>query len=306
MLKQLLAHKNVVDLRGQGNAVNLFAEKIKELIPPSISFEGNKAPLFFAHRSFQKKHFYWIANKSGEKISSSFRLKYGQGQAQRWDSENGTIIPVHYTKDKSGALIKYDFEPFEGFWLVFDDALPPVKELSRTNFSGPVKKTITPGPSWTISTDTSFISQVTEAIEVRDLNDRKTLLENPDSRISILGKKPVKGTYWKIRIPINAEKVSLSGLEDAQFYIDGQGAKVNNNTISIPLDAKHLFISSANQNNTSFIDKPLLFTKHTKNESRTGKLVSLWVEPIHRLLKLRKRVCYNRALQGCSIRPWQS
>jgi hypothetical protein len=267
MLKQLLAHKNVVDLRGRANAVNLFAEKIDEMVPPKISFNGKKAPLFFAHRSFKNKHFYWIANKSGEKTSTSFRLRYGQGQAQRWDSENGTITPVRYIKDKSGVLIKYDFEPFEGFWLVFDDALPPAKEHSRTNFSGPIKKTISLEPSWTISTDTSFRCQVTEAIEVGDLNDRKTLLENPESRISILGKKPVPGTFWKIRIPINAEQVSLSGLEDAQFYMDGKKVELKNNRISIPLDAKHLFISSANQNNTSFIDKPLLFTSTRKTKA---------------------------------------
>jgi hypothetical protein len=71
------------------------------------------------------------------------------------------------------------------------------------------------------------------------------------------------------------------------FYIDGKRVDFKNNTISIPLNARHLVILNLRkQNNTSFIDKPLLFNQHRENESRFGKLVSLWLEPIHGLFKL--------------------
>lgn len=268
LLKQLLSNKSVVDLRSQANSGTVFTSRIKAIIPPKISFEGNKVPVFFAHRTFGKKHFYWIANKSGEKISTSFRLKYGRGQAQRWDSENGSIKPINYKKDKNGALIKYDFEPFEGFWIVFDDQLAPSKEVNHLMDAGLVKKTILLNSSWTISSDTSFKSQVTAAVEVRDLKDHHHVNEKDSSaRISILGKNPVPGSFWKIKIPLNAEKVSISGLEDGLFYIDEKPVTIKNNTISIPENAQHLYISSNKHNNKTFINKPLLFTCTGKTKS---------------------------------------
>jgi hypothetical protein len=260
-LKQLLSNKSVVDLRNQSNAATLFTSKIKEIISPKITFEGKKVPVFFAHRTFDKKHFYWIANKSDEKIATTFRLKYGQGQAQRWDSENGEIKPISYTKDKNGALLKYDFAPFEGFWIVFDDQLAPAKEGGNTTLFGPIKETISLNHSWTISSDTSFHSQVTGAIEVDDMKDDRELgLDNASARISVLGKSPAPGKFWKIRIPLNAEKVSISGLKDGLFYIDGKAAESKNDVVSIPGTARHLFISTDKTNNQTFINKPLLFT----------------------------------------------
>jgi hypothetical protein len=267
-LKQLLSNKSVVDLRNQSNAITLFTSTVKGIISPKISFEGKQVPLFFAHRTFGKKHFYWIANKSGEKISTSFRLKYGEGQAQRWDSENGAIKPISYKKDPSGSLINYNFEPFEGFWIVFDDQLAPAKEALKANLSRPIKGTISLSPTWTISSDTSFHSQVTGAIEVSDLkDDRELSLDNSLSRISVLGKSPAPGKFWKIRIPLNAEKVSISGLKDGVFYIDGKAVESENDVISIPQDARHLFISTSNNTNPTFINKPLLFTCTGKTKS---------------------------------------
>jgi hypothetical protein len=266
-LKQLLLNKSVIDLRNQSSAATLFTSKIKGIIYPKISFEGNKVPVFFAHRTFGKKHFYWIANKSGEKILTTFRLKYGQGQAQRWDSENGEIKPIGYTKDKNGALIKYVFEPFEGFWIVFDDQLAPAKEAGNTRLSGPIKETISLNPSWAISSDTSFLSQVTGAIEVSDMKDDRELSLGKAGRISVLGKSPAPGKFWKIRIPLNAEKVSISGLKDGVFFIDGKAVESENDVVSIPGTAKHLFISTDKTNNQTFIDKPLLFTSTRQTKS---------------------------------------
>jgi hypothetical protein len=267
-LKQLLSNKSVVDLRNESNAATLFTSKIKEIISPKISFYGKKASVFFAHRTFGNKHFYWLANKSGEKIATTFRLKYGQGQAQRWDSEKGEIKPVSYTKDKNGALIKYDFEPFEGFWIVFDDQLKPAKEEGNTTLSGAVKETISLNPSWTISSDTSFHSQVTGAIEVGNLKDDRELgLDNTSARISVLGKSPAPGKFLKVRIPLNAETVSISGLKDGLFYIDAKAVESNNNVISIPSSAKYLFISTDNKSNQTFIDKPLVFTSTRQTKS---------------------------------------
>jgi hypothetical protein len=274
-LKQLLSNKSVVDLRNQSNATTMFTSRIKGIVSPKITFEGKKVPVFFAHRTFGKKHFYWIANKSGDKISTSFRLKYGQGQAQRWDNENGEVKPIAYTKGKNGALINYDFEPFEGFWIVFDDQLATAKSSISLNFGSSVKETLTLNAPWTISSDTSFHSQVTAAIEVSDLKDERELgFDNSSARISVLGKKPVPGKFWKIRIPLNAEKLSMSGLKDGLFYIDGKAVKTLNDVISIPGNARHLFISTDKRNNQTFIDKPLLFT----STGRTQSALKSWSE----------------------------
>jgi UDP-N-acetylglucosamine transferase subunit ALG13 len=268
IMKQLLSNKSVVDLRNQGQATKMFTSKIKEIIPAKISFEGNKVPVYFAHRTFGKKHFYWIANKTNEKISTSFRLKYGEGQAQRWDSENGTIKPIDYKKDKAGALIKYEFVPYEGFWIVFDDQLAPVNEVNNSNVAGIAKETILLNPTWTISSDTTFECQVTAAVEVKDIKHHHQVSEKDSSaRMSVLGKSPVPGTFWKIRIPLNAEKVSIPGLEDGLFYIDEVPVKLNNDVTLIPENAKYLFISSAKRNNRTFINRPLLFTCTGKTKS---------------------------------------
>jgi hypothetical protein len=61
-------------------------------------------------------------------------------------------------------------------------------------------------------------------------------------------------------------------LQNGLFYIDGKQEDLNNNTLSIPPNATHLVISTAKQNNTSFIDKPLLFT----STGRTKAALKNW------------------------------
>jgi hypothetical protein len=70
-----------------------------------------------------------------------------------------------------------------------------------------------------------------------------------------------------MRIPLNAEKVSISGLKDGLFFIDGKAVESKNGTISIPGTARHLFISTDKTNNQTFIDKPLLFTSTRQTKS---------------------------------------
>ncbi|HEX8547717.1 MAG TPA: glycosyl hydrolase [Cytophagaceae bacterium] len=269
LMKQLLSNQNVIDLRKEHNPTDIIASKINSLISPKIAFQGNKVPLFFAHRTFGKKHFYWIANKSGKKISASFTLRYGNGQAQIWNGENGNITAIKYKKEKAGALIKYNFEPYEGFWIVFDDQLPAVKEIVNTKAKAVVRDSLTVPSVWTVSVDTTFKSQVTSAVAVRDLNADQKL--DSANRISLLGKNLVPGIFWKIEIPLSAENVFITGLAHAVFYIDGRLAKLENNSIAIPENAKHLFISTDKADNKSFIDSPILFSCRRKSKTTLKK-----------------------------------
>ncbi|HEX8548164.1 MAG TPA: glycosyl hydrolase [Cytophagaceae bacterium] len=265
LLKQLLLNKSVIDLRKEKDPTTALATNINRVNPPTISFEGAKAQVFFAHRTFEKKHFYWIANKTGDKISTSVRLRYGQGQAQRWDGESGTILPLSYKKEKNGRLIKYELQPYEGFWIVFDDQLAPVKESDRNNTSKVVKESISLNDLWSIATDTSFKCQITSAIEVMDLES--SLEPGATKRISLLGKNPEPGKFWKITIPLNADKVFVAGLQGALFYVDGKLVQVENGFIAIPENGRYLFITSEKANNKTFIDRPLRFSCTRKTES---------------------------------------
>ena len=154
--------------------------------------------------------------------------------------------------------------------------MAPIKDNKNQNVS--FTDTIALNPNWTIYADTTYKSQVTEAIEVRNIKNAKAFEDDTTTRRSILGKPLVQDVFWKVRIPLNADLVSLSGLQDGTFYIDDKKVELNNNRLAIPEGGKHLFITAGKSGNTGQINKPLLFSCNRKSQSDLKKWSAFGLE----------------------------
>ncbi|MFH2067919.1 MAG: glycosyl hydrolase [Candidatus Omnitrophota bacterium] len=100
-------------------------------LEPKVEFLHGDFPLLEQHRRIDGKDFYWLANNTGQKRVSQIKFRGAKGRASIWNCETGKITPVASIEEDGGSVLSLVFEPYEGYWLVFDDSARAVANTPR-------------------------------------------------------------------------------------------------------------------------------------------------------------------------------
>jgi len=118
--KKLKSSQSVINVSNSARDVELASRDAAAIIPKSIAFESGEFKLYSSHRIIGNNHFYWLANNTGKGQFCTLLLSNGQGKAEKWNCETGVIEPINYSNKGDKNMVTLEFEPYEGFWLVFD------------------------------------------------------------------------------------------------------------------------------------------------------------------------------------------
>ena len=116
-------------------------------IEPQIRFK-NSGRLYTAHRKIGSNDLYWLANNMDTIRNFTAWLKDGEGAAEIWDCETGTIKPVASVKDNGYNKLDLTLQPYEGYWVVFNREGKIRKEPEQAQ---PSQKEIILDQKWTLS-----------------------------------------------------------------------------------------------------------------------------------------------------------
>ena len=129
-MEQLKALQSVVNL-ADGHKVELLPQTLLERIYSQLRMLSGDLPLLLSHRKIGKADFYWLANNENVEQSCTLYFKDGDGRAEIWDCETGTIHPIFYQKRADGCVVNIEFKPYKAFWLVFNPNESPVPDQEK-------------------------------------------------------------------------------------------------------------------------------------------------------------------------------
>ena len=124
-MKKLLILPSVINLAEQEDKMIQLPQKIEQAINPQIRVLKGDIPLIVSHRSIDNNDFYWLSNNSNRQQDLVLSLRDGQGRAEIWNCESGSMIAVPYGKADGRKIIQLDFDPYQAYWLVFDSEAKP-------------------------------------------------------------------------------------------------------------------------------------------------------------------------------------
>lgn len=116
-----------------------------------VEFVDTEFDLLQHHRRIDGREFFWLANDTDSTQNGELLFRGVQGAAERWGPENGEIEPVTTSEAERGSRVSLTFDPYEAYWLVFDQDSPATASVD-TRGSVPEPVTTIDGP-WRITYD---------------------------------------------------------------------------------------------------------------------------------------------------------
>lgn len=95
---------------------------------PTVRLEAGAFPLLVAHRRLGDWDCLWLANNTGAEQTCEVVARGVHGLASIWNCESGAQTPVASQPCAEGSRLTLHWDAYEGYWLVFDRALPPLQE----------------------------------------------------------------------------------------------------------------------------------------------------------------------------------
>lgn len=93
---------------------------------PKVEFINGEFPLLLQHRQVDGRDFYWLANNTDNKQSAEIKFRGAIGGNSIWNCETGECKPVASISTDGDSITSLVFEPYEGYWLVFDKKAEPL------------------------------------------------------------------------------------------------------------------------------------------------------------------------------------
>ncbi|MGI6272639.1 MAG: glycosyl hydrolase [Anaerohalosphaeraceae bacterium] len=113
-----------------GSLKDVLARRAAGLVS-RIAFEQGAFDMLQQNRRIDGKDFFWLANNTHNRQECVLTVDGVHGQAAIWDCEKGEIRPIASQDLKHGSRVEVAFEPYEGYWLVFDPDKRAVAETPR-------------------------------------------------------------------------------------------------------------------------------------------------------------------------------
>jgi len=99
------------------------------------------------HTVIDGRDAFWLANNSPRLQRAQAVFANCRGFPVKWDCETGSRCRLPSSAQDDGALVSLTFSPYEGFWLVFEDA--PGNETANAADEAPTLLATVDGP-WTV------------------------------------------------------------------------------------------------------------------------------------------------------------
>ncbi|HEX8547997.1 MAG TPA: glycosyl hydrolase, partial [Cytophagaceae bacterium] len=183
-LAKLSSLPTTLALNTQQNIKNSLPQAIKKSQPQAFELVSGNDSLFFSHRKLGASDMYWIANKTGRKEKTTFTLRDGTGKAEKYNCEDGSRTPLYYKREDKRTLISYEFESYEGFWIIFN---PNEKASIKQAFSPSIKETVLQ-ENWKVSLPSEIIVKISSA---------PTLISSDDALTQKAFDKQYKDSSWR-------------------------------------------------------------------------------------------------------------
>ena len=148
-VKRLMSRPSVRFISG---SIPEIVEAAFSDLEPDPVFSSGGFDLLQQRRSVAGLDFFWLANNTGVKQHADLLFRSERGRILLWDCEHGTVRPVPSVPLAEGSTVSLDFDEYEGFWLSFDPAAPPLRPESGT--AGRLAEIPVAGP-WRIRIDPS-------------------------------------------------------------------------------------------------------------------------------------------------------
>jgi hypothetical protein len=118
-----------------------------------IRFESASFEMLQQHRRIDGRDFFWLANNDANGHTCTLLVSDARGAASIWNTETGNIRPLASKAQNAGSKVTLTFEPFEGYWLVFDPDADAI-EITSAPTQTPVSIAELDGP-WQVTVDMS-------------------------------------------------------------------------------------------------------------------------------------------------------
>lgn len=118
-----------------------------------IKFVSGEFEMLQKHRIADGRHFFWMANNSGEAQNCEIEISDIQGLASVWNCETGEIKELASVKKNENSLMNISFNPYEAFWLVIDPEKDVKTEITPVDKAKEEEILLTLDGEWDISID---------------------------------------------------------------------------------------------------------------------------------------------------------
>jgi hypothetical protein len=107
----------------------------------------------YTHRAGANWDAYFIANKTGESITSNATFRSTKGTPQLWDPLTGKVIALtEFKKQGAQTTIPVQLAAYQSYFVIFAKNAAPIAAAKKTNFTVPVTVTTLNGP-WNVAFD---------------------------------------------------------------------------------------------------------------------------------------------------------
>jgi hypothetical protein len=151
-----------------------------------VRFDSAPFDMLQQHRIIDGKHFFWLANNAHSNHACRLTIHGVKGAASIWDCETGEVKQIPSWHSSEGSRVNLTFEPYQGYWLVFDPSSTPVTPpkimqkvmITRNPLMGP----------WQVSIDMSVQPNLEHPVTppaefTRPNGDSRTLAQWRDWRL---------------------------------------------------------------------------------------------------------------------------
>ncbi len=106
-------------VRCEGSLKDAIGKGSRGLVS-NVAFERGGFEMLQQHRRIDGRDFFWLANNGHERRECVLVVDGVRGRASVWDCETGEVRAASSEDLKRGSRVELAFEPYEGYWLVFD------------------------------------------------------------------------------------------------------------------------------------------------------------------------------------------
>ena len=147
-----------------------------------VRFAEGPFDMLQQHRRIDGKDFFWLANNEHDRQQCTLVFHSIRGAVSIWDCETGHVEPIRSQDIKSGSRVSLTFEPYQGYWLVFDKETKPY-----TDFPDETEPTLLAQVEgkWQVNVDMSIQPPLEHPVDVpaelkRKKGDLRTLAQWQD------------------------------------------------------------------------------------------------------------------------------
>ena len=132
-------------------AYDVAAKLLNDIgVPEDFEWAGD---LRYTHRTAADWDIYFVANKTGEVLSTDCVFRSDKGSPELWDPITGEMRALpEFIRENGQTSIPLQFEPYQSFFIVFKKSKTTPPHSEKENFPG-FQSLITLNSAWTVSFD---------------------------------------------------------------------------------------------------------------------------------------------------------